>query len=322
MLPSIPPPDYSGSNASRLPDLEQGGIADDEHSSDQHRQPRNVRAVGTTIALTPYRLFSTGIVIGIGVPKAIASARGQTVASNTLDYCLGVIVAVGFIWGSAAESSNAITSWFFHWDITPGGIRLIRCGSQKLALFIRFALNALCSLLLVYFRQWWFSRLRSLSRRNWMQFGGPTGRTSVRHSTTSDAHDNAQHPSSIPSPNTLLESQSTTTVTSALSGRPYPGFRRKRQLRNRAQRWLSNLWLTTLQTKSEGGGCIGSPDEGAKSQRRGPEFGVAPASTVVAAELRADFDARPSGKMCAVLAGVEISRSHFSADQGLRIPAF
>ncbi len=55
--------------------------------SQQHSMPLGV-------ALTGYRLLTTTLILGIGIPKAILSYRGQSLISPTLDWVGGIIVAL------------------------------------------------------------------------------------------------------------------------------------------------------------------------------------------------------------------------------------
>jgi len=46
------------------------------------------------VELTGYRLLTTGVILGIGVPKAVFSYNGQALISTTLDWLVGVILAL------------------------------------------------------------------------------------------------------------------------------------------------------------------------------------------------------------------------------------
>ena len=46
------------------------------------------------VELTGYRLLTTGVILGIGVPKAVFSYNGQALISTTLDWLAGVILAL------------------------------------------------------------------------------------------------------------------------------------------------------------------------------------------------------------------------------------
>jgi len=62
------------------------------------------------VELTGYRLFTTSVIIGLGIPKAVYSSRGQSLISNTLDWVAGMICALILFWlgvieGKCPESS-------------------------------------------------------------------------------------------------------------------------------------------------------------------------------------------------------------------------
>lgn len=46
------------------------------------------------VELTGYRLLTTGVILGVGVPKAVYSYQGQALISTTFDWLAGVILAV------------------------------------------------------------------------------------------------------------------------------------------------------------------------------------------------------------------------------------
>ena len=49
---------------------------------------------GFRIALTGYRLLTTTVIVGIGIPKAIYSYNGQSIISPTLDWLGGVVFGI------------------------------------------------------------------------------------------------------------------------------------------------------------------------------------------------------------------------------------
>ena len=53
----------------------------------QHRPPLGVE-------LTGYRLLATGMILGLGIPKAVYSYRGQSLISNTADWVAGIVCAL------------------------------------------------------------------------------------------------------------------------------------------------------------------------------------------------------------------------------------
>ena len=59
------------------------------------------------IALTVYRLSCLSAIVGLGVPKAVAAARGQP-AANTSDWVISILVAVVCVlWPCSPISSSA-----------------------------------------------------------------------------------------------------------------------------------------------------------------------------------------------------------------------
>jgi hypothetical protein len=46
------------------------------------------------VELTGYRLFTTSVILGIGIPKAVYSYSGQALISSTLDWVAGIILAL------------------------------------------------------------------------------------------------------------------------------------------------------------------------------------------------------------------------------------
>jgi hypothetical protein len=46
------------------------------------------------VEVTGYRLLTTGMILGIGVPKAVYSYKGQALISTSLDWLAGVILAL------------------------------------------------------------------------------------------------------------------------------------------------------------------------------------------------------------------------------------
>ena len=59
-------------------------------TQDNDHQPKMPRG----IELTGYRLLTTAVLLGIGIPKAVYSYKGQALISTTLDWLGGVTLAV------------------------------------------------------------------------------------------------------------------------------------------------------------------------------------------------------------------------------------
>ncbi|KZP10230.1 hypothetical protein FIBSPDRAFT_220692 [Athelia psychrophila] len=70
--------------------------------------------------ITPYRLFNIALLLSLGSPKAVFSAKGPSVRAGDLDWA-GALVA-GFIlyalswWESVADLPGG--QWFFHKDLS------------------------------------------------------------------------------------------------------------------------------------------------------------------------------------------------------------
>jgi len=45
------------------------------------------------VELTGYRLLTTGVILGIGIPKAVYSSEGQALITKKLDWLGGIILA-------------------------------------------------------------------------------------------------------------------------------------------------------------------------------------------------------------------------------------
>jgi hypothetical protein len=46
------------------------------------------------VELTGYRLFTTSVILGLGIPKAVYSYSGQALISTTLDWVAGIALAL------------------------------------------------------------------------------------------------------------------------------------------------------------------------------------------------------------------------------------
>jgi len=49
------------------------------------------------VALTGYRLLAIAVTLGVGIPKAILSYRGQSLIPSTLDMVGGTAIAVLYV---------------------------------------------------------------------------------------------------------------------------------------------------------------------------------------------------------------------------------
>jgi hypothetical protein len=75
---------FATSSASSLTSPREDNTQDNDH---QATMPLGVE-------LTGYRLLTTGVILGVGVPKAVYSYNGQALISTTLDWLAGVIFAL------------------------------------------------------------------------------------------------------------------------------------------------------------------------------------------------------------------------------------
>jgi hypothetical protein len=49
------------------------------------------------IRVTGYRLFTIAMIIAFGTAKAVASYQGKTIISTSLDWVMGVLLAIGYV---------------------------------------------------------------------------------------------------------------------------------------------------------------------------------------------------------------------------------
>ncbi|KZP07882.1 hypothetical protein FIBSPDRAFT_901700 [Athelia psychrophila] len=52
------------------------------------------RPLPLRLPVTPYRLLNIVVLLGLGIPKAVYSAKGQSVTAGNLDWALGLFAAV------------------------------------------------------------------------------------------------------------------------------------------------------------------------------------------------------------------------------------
>ena len=62
----------------------------EDNIQDNDHQP--TRPLG--VELTGYYLLTTGVILGLGIPKAVYSYKGQALISTTLDWLVGVALAL------------------------------------------------------------------------------------------------------------------------------------------------------------------------------------------------------------------------------------
>ncbi|KAI0273969.1 hypothetical protein BGY98DRAFT_921265 [Russula aff. rugulosa BPL654] len=78
------------------------------------------------VELTGYRLLTTGVILGVGVPKAVYSYKGLALISTTLDWLAGVILAVILFWLGVIETRRPeLSPRFFQVDWAPPILRFL-----------------------------------------------------------------------------------------------------------------------------------------------------------------------------------------------------
>ncbi|KAN0126831.1 hypothetical protein V8E52_000471 [Russula decolorans] len=78
------------------------------------------RSMSLGVALTGYRLLTTSIIVGVGIPKAVYSYRGQSLISPTLDWIGGIIFAFLLFWlGEIKDERPEFCPRFFKVDLAP-----------------------------------------------------------------------------------------------------------------------------------------------------------------------------------------------------------
>ncbi|KAI0061103.1 hypothetical protein BV25DRAFT_1805892 [Artomyces pyxidatus] len=79
------------------------------------------------VKITGYRLVTTAVIAGLGVPKAIASYEGQSVVPTTLDWVSGVAAAVILYWIGLFEAADPpVLKWLLHDDYGPAILKVVR----------------------------------------------------------------------------------------------------------------------------------------------------------------------------------------------------
>ncbi|KAH9957342.1 hypothetical protein BC827DRAFT_1226389 [Russula dissimulans] len=79
------------------------------------------------LELTGYRLFTTSVIIGVGIPKAVCTHNGQSLISPTLDWVGGIIFAIIFFWlGEIGANRPELFPLFFQTDFGPPILKFLR----------------------------------------------------------------------------------------------------------------------------------------------------------------------------------------------------
>ncbi|KAI0061114.1 hypothetical protein BV25DRAFT_1917087 [Artomyces pyxidatus] len=94
------------------------------------------------VKLTLYRLLNIGVMAAFGVPKAIASYRGESAVPTTLDRVSGVSCAILLYWLGLYEAVEPrVLAWLFHEDYSLVIVRFF----QRSALLIGSVISVLKS---------------------------------------------------------------------------------------------------------------------------------------------------------------------------------
>ncbi|KZP10234.1 hypothetical protein FIBSPDRAFT_963316 [Athelia psychrophila] len=94
--------------------------------------------------ITPYRLFNIALLLGLGIPKAVFSAKGQSVVAGDLDWA-GALIA-GFIWWESVNDLPWI-QWFYHKDLSRPIFDFLKKNTSSLFVFQWFIVPVLTGML-------------------------------------------------------------------------------------------------------------------------------------------------------------------------------
>ncbi|KAH9964103.1 hypothetical protein BC827DRAFT_49382 [Russula dissimulans] len=79
------------------------------------------------VELTGYRLLTTSIILGLGIPKAVYSYNGQSLISTTLDWVAGILLALILYWLGVIEANRpGLSPLFFQVELAPPILKFIR----------------------------------------------------------------------------------------------------------------------------------------------------------------------------------------------------
>ena len=71
-----------------------GNLSEAELGQFEPNDPQQPISPPLGVELTGYRLFTTSVILGIGIPKAVYSYSGQSLTSTTLDWVEWIILAL------------------------------------------------------------------------------------------------------------------------------------------------------------------------------------------------------------------------------------
>ncbi|KAJ7710542.1 hypothetical protein B0H17DRAFT_2661 [Mycena rosella] len=73
------------------------------------------------LKVTGWRLLNTGVILRLGIYKAVATYFGQTTAPSTLDWVIGVVWTLISYWvGFIEQDHPTYAEWFFQEDLSDG----------------------------------------------------------------------------------------------------------------------------------------------------------------------------------------------------------
>jgi len=108
---------------------------DDTWDDGQQRRPPPLR-----VELTGYRLFTTSVILGFGIPKAVYAYYEQPLISPTLDWIGGMIFALLLFWlGEIGANYPELSPDFFQVDLAPPILGFLRTRWRKTVRFTRGA---------------------------------------------------------------------------------------------------------------------------------------------------------------------------------------
>ncbi|KAJ6510735.1 hypothetical protein C8R45DRAFT_965016 [Mycena sanguinolenta] len=131
--------------------MEEGHALSD--TSHHNRTFEDQRSARSKLKVTPWRLFNTVLVLGLGIYKAVAAYRGEQTAPTTLDWILGVLWAIIAYWLSFLEQEaqlGLIGRWFFTHNLSWELWTFLHVFSRFLARLIGYLI-----ILTIYFLVGW-----------------------------------------------------------------------------------------------------------------------------------------------------------------------
>ncbi|KAJ7912642.1 hypothetical protein B0H13DRAFT_2006511 [Mycena leptocephala] len=96
------------------------GLASDAAQAHQNDDtPHSPRPRGSrAVKITAWRIINTGFLLGLGVPKAVATYNAPATVVNGLDWALGVVWALISYWiGFVEQDSPESAPWLFERDL-------------------------------------------------------------------------------------------------------------------------------------------------------------------------------------------------------------